>query len=57
MIGTEGTGLLREMRVTGDPACGKRVTGQESNGHIVQLINIDKFDFHRVCLQSDLSSS
>ncbi|MCY9139015.1 hypothetical protein MOF30_11090, partial [Peribacillus frigoritolerans] len=63
LIGTEGTRLLREKRVWGDPAGesrggsptarGKRVPGVEINVQIVQAIKIDKLDFHRVCLQSE----
>ncbi|MCP1097026.1 hypothetical protein M0L17_25210, partial [Bacillaceae bacterium OS4b] len=35
-------------------ARGKRVPGVEINVQIVQAIKIDKLDFHRVCLQSEV---
>ncbi|WP_343929440.1 hypothetical protein [Peribacillus frigoritolerans] len=56
MIGTEGTRLLREMRVQGRPrrrderrggsltARGKRVPVVEINVQIVQAIKIDKLE-------------
>ncbi|WP_125162451.1 hypothetical protein [Peribacillus simplex] len=45
-----------ESRGGSPTARGKRVPEVEINVQIVQVIKIDKLDFHRVCLQSGLFS-
>ncbi|MDP1421914.1 hypothetical protein Q8G35_27040, partial [Peribacillus simplex] len=45
-----------ESRGGSPTARGKRVPGVEINVQIVQAIKIDKLDFHRVCLKSELTS-
>ncbi|MBT2668338.1 hypothetical protein J7J00_23135, partial [Bacillus sp. ISL-4] len=44
-----------ESRGGSPTARGKRVPGVEINVQIVQAIKIDKLDFHRVCLQSEIT--
>ncbi|WP_185147990.1 hypothetical protein [Peribacillus simplex] len=43
-----------ESRGGSPTARGKRVPEVEINVQIVQAIKIDKLDFHRVCLQSEI---